>query len=222
MLLNRTVAWLCFLLSQGTIIISYLVALQYDHPLVLSCNPFFQGCLNITDVGIYSPEGFIFRGGMIAACAFFVMWWLTSLEFIQQNQQRLSPLSVASAALGIIGAILLIIAEAVLVPPREDINWPIHIAGATFFFLITFVAQALHCFMVRNLDFISDKSKRIKLIIVLAQLLMFASYFIAAKSNSGILGGEVGEAVKNAAQWWLALLIALYYLSGILDWKKAD
>lgn len=215
MLLNRTIAWICFILSQGTIAISYLVSLQYDHPKVLSCNPFIQGCLNITDAGIYSPEGFIFRGGMITACAFFIMWWLISLEFIQQKQQGFSKLNVASTALGILGAVLLIIATAVLVPPREDINWTVHVAGATLFFLVTFGAQALHYYMIKGLDFFSDKSKRYKFINVLTQAFMIAMYFLMDNTDSG----EIGDIIKNAVEWWLALLIAVYFLTAILDWK---
>ena len=217
MLLNRTIAWICFVLSQGTIAISYLVSLQYDHPKVLSCNPFLQGCLNITDAGIYSPEGFIFRGGMIAACAFFIMWWLISYEFVYEKQQTHSKLNISATALGIVGSILLIVATAVLVPPRDDINWTVHVAGATLFFLVTFAAQVLHYIMSRTQNFISDKSKRLKLINVVTQGSMIALFFILDNTNSG----EMGDLINNAIEWWLALLIAVYYLTSVLDWKKA-
>ena len=215
MLLNRSIAWICFLLSQGTIAISYLVALQYEHAKVLSCNPFFQGCLNITDAGIYSPEGFIFRGGMIAACAFFIMWWMISHEHIYGLLNRLSKLSLASSGLGIIGAILLIIATAVLVPPRDDINWTVHVAGATLFFLVSFAAQALHIYTLYQADLnlhFSKKSRAVKLGIVIIQAIMI----VTALAIDYL---DVWGALKNAIEWWLALLIALYFLSSAWDWK---
>lgn len=218
MLLNRTVAWICFILSQGTIAISYLVALQYEHTKVLSCNPFFQGCLNITDAGIYSPEGFIFRGGMIAACAFFIMWWMISHEHIHNLLNRTSKLNTTATVLGAIGAILLIIATAVLVPPRDDINWTVHVAGATLFFLVTFAAQAVHIFRLYQADLkphFSKQSLTAKLVIVLVQALMI----ITALTIDYL---DVWDALKNAIEWWLALLIALYFLTSAWDWKNLE
>ena len=218
MLLNRSIAWICFVLSQGTIAISYLVALQYEHAKVVSCNPFFQGCLNITDAGIYSPEGFIFRGGMIAACAFFIMWWMISHEHIHKLLTRSSKVSLASSALGGIGAVLLIIATAVLVPPRDDINWTVHVAGATLFFLVSFAAQALHIFRLYKDDLkphFSKKSLTAKLAIVIIQAIMI----VTALTIDYL---DVWDALKNAIEWWLALLIALYFLTGIWDWKSTD
>lgn len=96
MILTRSIALLSFLVSQVTIAISYYIALQYDHPKVESCNPFFDGCLNITDAGIYSPEGFIFRGGMIAACAFFIMWWIASFERISVVVNKITIMVVSA------------------------------------------------------------------------------------------------------------------------------
>ena len=33
---------------------------------------------------------------------------------------------------------------------------------------------------------------------------------------------DVWDALKNAIEWWLALLVALYFLTGIWDWKSTD
>ncbi len=216
MTLKSLLALTCFILSQGTIAISYLVSLQYMHEKVESCNPFIQGCLNITDAGIYSPEGFIFRGGMIAACAFFIMWWAVSFQHINTLLNRTSKLNISSTALGIIGAICLIVATAVLIPPRSVINWDLHTAGAILFFLISFVAQALHCFIcyraeIRHL-FLS-KSLKAKLINVIIQGLMIATALTLKWLDTG---GDIG----NAIEWWLALLIALYFLASFWDWQK--
>ncbi len=30
------------------------------------------------------------------------------------------------------------------------------------------------------------------------------------------------DLIINAIEWWLALLIALYFLTGYWDWKEAD
>ncbi len=213
MSLKSLLALTCFILSQGTIVVSYLIALQYDHPKVESCNPFFQGCLNITDAGIYSPEGYVFRGGMIAACAFFIMWWAVSFNALKRHTT--SYLNHLASTLGIIGATLLIIATAVLIPPREAINWDVHVSAAILFFLVTFVAQAVHlamCVTKKVKASLSALSLKIKCASIIIQGVMI----IVGLSLKFL---DTGDLVVNAIEWWLALLIAVYFASAYDDWK---
>jgi len=214
MSLKPLLAIACLIISQGTILISYMIALQFDHPKVESCNPFIQGCLNITDAGIYSPEGYVFRGGMISACAFFIMWWAVSFVHIKRISAHW--LNTTSSTLGVIGAILLIIATAVLIPPREAINWDVHIAGATLFFLVTFIAQALHlalCLRKEIKPSMSDISIKLKWAAVVLQGLMIALVLILKVLDTG-------DVIGNAIEWWLALLIGVYFYSTYYDWQK--
>lgn len=215
MSLKSLLALACLFLSQGSIIISYLIALQFDHPKVESCNPFFQGCLNITDAGIYSPEGYVFRGGMISACAFFIMWWFVSY-------QHFKPLGCVflnkvSCALGVIGALLLIMATAVLIPPRDAINWDVHVAGAILFFLVTFLAQALHlvlCLQKEIKATLTRISLNIKWATVITQGIMIIIALTLKAFNSG-------DEIVNAIEWWLALLIGVYFYSAFYDWQTS-
>ncbi|NVK37921.1 MAG: hypothetical protein HWE18_08355 [Gammaproteobacteria bacterium] len=215
MSLKSLLALACLILSQGTILLSYLIALQYDHPKVEACNPFFQGCLNITDAGIYSPEGYVFRGGMIAACAFFIMWWAVSFKEIKfYTATRLNHIA---SSLGIIGAILLIIATAVLIPPREAINWDVHVSAAILFFLVTFLAQALHlkiCLRKKVKRHLSKLSLKIKWVAVLVQAIMIII-------GLSLKHFDTGDEIVNAIEWWLALLIGVYFYSGYYDWKRS-
>jgi multisubunit Na+/H+ antiporter MnhG subunit len=211
--LKPLLALTCLILSQGTILVSYLIALQFDHPKIESCNPFFQGCLNITDAGIYSPEGYVFRGGMIMACAFFIMWWAVS--FKQLKSISTSWLNPASTILGVIGAILLIVATAVLIPPRDAINWDVHVAGAILFFLVTFVAQALHLALCSRKEIkltLKSISLKIKWVTVGVQGIMIAVALTFKALDSG-------DDIVNAIEWWLALLIAVYFYSAYYDWQ---
>ncbi|MFY0700245.1 MAG: hypothetical protein JXR04_05450 [Bermanella sp.] len=215
MSLKSLLALACLFLSQGSIIISYLIALQFDHPKVESCNPFFQGCLNITDAGIYSPEGYIFRGGMISACAFFIMWWFVS-------HQHFKPLGSAflnkvSCALGVIGALLLIMATAVLIPPRDAINWDVHVAGAILFFLVTFLAQALHLVLCLQKE-IKATLTRISLNIKWATVITQGIMIIIALTLKAL---DSGDEIVNAIEWWLALLIGVYFYSAFYDWQTS-
>lgn len=213
MSLKPLLALACLIISQGTILISYAIALQFDHPKVESCNPFLQGCLNITDAGIYSPEGYVFRGGMISACVFFIMWWTVSFKAL--NVKSKSWLNPASSVLGVIGALLLIMATAVLIPPRDTINWDVHVAGAILFFIVTFLAQALHLVLCTRKEIkssLSAKSLKIKWATVVIQGVMIAVALTFKALDSG-------DDIVNAIEWWLALLIAVYFYSAYFDWQ---
>ena len=214
--LPQRLALLCFLVSQGIILISYVISFQLGH--VETCNPFFQGCLNITDAGIQSPEGYWFRGGMISACALFCVWWAFNYQWLKIQLTEASKLNKASAVVGILGAICLIIATAVLVPERKDIDWTIHVAGAVFFFILSFVAQAINTYLLHKSGLkskLSNFSYKAKLVNVLVQGAMIAVFLVLAILDSG-------ESIVNAIEWWLALLIALYFLTGVLDWKDEN
>ncbi len=214
--LPQRLAVLCFLVSQGIILISYVISFQLGH--VETCNPFFQGCLNITDAGIQSPEGYWFRGGMIAACALFCVWWAFNHQDLKKQLGKASKLNNASAIVGILGAICLIVATAVLVPERKDINWTVHVAGAVFFFILSFVAQAINTYLLHKTTLksaLSNLSYKGKLYNVVIQGIMIATFLILE-----FTGGS--DLVINAIEWWLAFLIALYFLTGALDWKDKN
>ena len=70
---GQFIALASFVLSMGTIAVTYFVGTSAGTAEL--CNPFFDGCTDITHTGMKGDAGFIFRGGMIAACAFFVIWW---------------------------------------------------------------------------------------------------------------------------------------------------
>ena len=208
----KKIAIACFITSQATILISYWVALMFDHPKVKSCNPFFEGCLNITDAGIYSPEGYIFRGGMISACVLFIIWWQLSFQLLKSNTHYVN-VNRLSNLLGTLGAICLIVATAVLVPPRSAINWDVHVSGAILFFLLSFAGQVCQLFVLTKQSKhmkLTQTSLKIKATIVGLQGLMITTFLILEWLS-------IGDAIVNAIEWWLALLIGLYYLAAYWD-----
>jgi hypothetical protein len=151
---------------------------------------------------------------MITACAFFIMWWMVS--FKQLKSLSTSWLNPASSVLGVIGALLLIIATAVLIPPRDAINWDVHVAGALLFFIVTFIAQALHlalCLRKEIKPSLSSISLKIKWITVGVQAAMIAVALIFKILDSG-------DEIVNAIEWWLALLISVYFYSAYYDWQE--
>ncbi len=212
--LPQKISVLSFVVSQVIIILSYAISVHFGH--VESCFPYLQGCLNITDAGIYSPEGYVFRGGMITACAFFIVWWGISHQWLKLQLTDHDKHIKIMSALGVIATIGLIVATAVLIPDRKAIVWTPHVIGAMVFFTVSFAAQALMTYLVYRPEIkstLSNKSLLAKLIIVAVQGVMIVTFLVLELTDGS-------EAVRSAIEWWLALLIALYFLTSTWDWKN--
>jgi hypothetical protein len=214
MTLSQKISILSFVVSQVVIVVSYLVGISYGN--VESCFPYIQGCLNITDAGIYSPEGYVFRGGMITACAFFIVWWGISHQWLKLQLTGHDTKIRIMSAMGVIATLGLIVATAVLIPDRKAIAWTPHVIGAMLFFTLSFAAQALMTYLVYRPELksvITNKSRIAKLIIVKIQALMIFTFLYLELTDGS-------ESIRSAIEWWLALLIALYFLSTAWDWKN--
>jgi hypothetical protein len=214
MTLPQKISILSFVVSQVVIVVSYLVGISYGN--VESCFPYIQGCLNITDAGIYSPEGYVFRGGMITACAFFIVWWGISHQWLKLQLTGHDTRIRIMSTLGVIATLGLIVATAVLIPDRKAIAWTPHVIGAMLFFTLSFAAQALMTYLVYRPELksvVTSKSRIAKLIIVKIQALMIFTFLYLELTDGS-------ESIRSAIEWWLALLIALYFLSTAWDWKN--
>ncbi len=211
--LPQKISLLSFVVSQVVIIVSYIISVQYGH--VEACLPYLEGCLNITDAGIYSPEGYVFRGGMITACAFFIVWWGISHQWLKlQLTQQNTKIRIMSA-LGVVASLGLVVATAVLIPDRKAIAWTPHVIGAMVFFSASFAAQLLMTYLLHRPEIkarISNKSLMSKVLIVAVQGVMIATFLYLELSDGS-------ESIRSAIEWWLALLIALYFLTASWDWQ---
>ena len=211
----RFIPLACFFVSQITILLSYAIAVSLQHPAVLSCNPFISGCLNITDAGIYDPEGFVFRGGMISACVFFMLWWALNHQWFEE-QGVSSIANKLLTALGMFSSFCLIVSTVTLYPPRDAIDWDLHVPAAILFFLLTFAAQAIHLglYLLLFKQRPSGIDLRLKWFSVVLQGVLIA----VALTLKAL---DAGENIGNAIEWWLALFVAVYYLSNYWNWRSA-
>ncbi len=212
--LSQKISVLSFVVSQVVIVLSYMISVSYGH--VEACFPYIQGCLNVTDAGIYSPEGYVFRGGMITACAFFIVWWGISHQWLKMQLTDHNTKIRIMSAMGVIATLGLIVATAVLIPDRKAIAWTPHVIGAMLFFTVTFAAQALMTYLVYRPELkgvLSKKSRIVKLIIVKIQAIMILVFLYLELADGS-------ETIRSAIEWWLTLLIALYFLSTTWDWKN--
>ena len=204
-----------FWLSHATFWFTFLLGMYLGNSPV--CVPYLTGCTSITATGVPDPQAFFFRGGLIAACVLFVFWWYSMQAWLTQLAPGRQINTVKyMTMIGIFSSICLIISTAVMRPERGELPWRTHTIAAALFFLISLLVQTRVTLYLRQLqkqgiDIGSSLPFKTKLIIAQWGFLFFMLYL-------QIFDGT--KAWKNVVEWWMALLIGLYYLSSARDWGK--
>lgn len=211
--LPQRIAYGSFWLSHATFWFTLLLGMYLGNSPV--CIPYLTGCTSITATGIPDPQAFFFRGGLISACVLFMFWWYCMKAWLTELAPDRPLLTIRMMVMfGIISSVCLIVATAVLRPEKGELPWKAHTIGAALFFLISLLVQTRVTFFLRDLQkhgkqISSSLPFKIKLII--AQwffLIVMVVLQLTDSSNNW----------KNVVEWWMALLIGLYYLSSAQDW----
>ncbi len=208
---GQYVALSSFLLSMGTIAITYAVAIaQGTAP---ACNPFLVGCTDITHTGMKGDAGFIFRGGMVAACVFFLFWWHVMSAWLKPVSGVISRRVMVF--FGALGAIGLLAGTAVLLPEKADTHWGVHVRGANLFFQGMLIALSINYVLIfkarkQGLMVPSFWFKTTLIGLLWFQFIAFAGVTIGVEMSHG----------KRIIEWWATAFIGLYMLSAWWDWKS--
>ena len=156
--------------------------------------------------------GFIFRGGMIAACAFFVIWWQIYRVWLAQHSGRIALGFMQF--FGVLAAIGLLAGTAVLLPEKADTRWGVHVRGANLFFqgmLIALTIAYVLTFKARK-NGLSVPSFAVKTGVMAVLWIMFIAF-------AGVTVGIEMSHGKRIIEWWATLFIGVYFLSSFWDWK---
>lgn len=208
---GQTIALLSFVLSMGTIAVTYGVAVSQETAAI--CNPFIDGCTDITHTGMKGDGGFIFRGGMIAASAFFIVWWHIMRAWLQPYSNRIAL--NAMQFFGTLAAVGLLVGTAVLLPEKDATRWGVHVRGANLFFqgmLIALTINFVLIFKARKnaLEVPSFKAKALVMGILWFMFIAFAGVTVGIEMSHG----------KRIIEWWATLFIGMYFFTAYWDWKK--
>ncbi|ASP37451.1 hypothetical protein CHH28_01595 [Bacterioplanes sanyensis] len=208
---GQSIALLCFIFSMGTIALTYGVAAAQQTAAI--CNPFIDGCTDITHTGMKGDAGFIFRGGMIAACAFFMVWWVAMRAWLSEYAGKKALNSMQF--FGWLAALGLLVGTAVLLPEKDATRWAVHVKGANLFFQGMLIALTINYVLI-----VKAKKKgllvpsfRIKSAIMAILWFMFVAF-------AGVTVGVEMSHGKRIIEWWATLFIGLYFLSAFWDWKE--
>lgn len=208
---GRLIALACFIFTAGTISLSYYLAIQQGHAPV--CNPFIEGCTDITHTGMKGSAGMLFRAGMIIGCVFIAHWWFCMNIWLKPHA------SVVMRRLmlffGILSVAGLIMGTAVIMTTHETSLWSLHIRGANLFFQASLLAFIFNYRLVyvrhkKHQKVPSFKLKTLLFILIMLVVIAFAALGIKEYMNKG----------EIVLEWWSTSLICLYYLSSFWDWKQ--
>lgn len=210
----RPVALWAALLPFIAVHLTYLVAAS--HQLVEWCFPYLDSCTSISATGRHPPASYLFRAMMLPSAVFLVgYWWLTRhwLASLAGDNRGLGWMFW----LGLVAACGLVAYVTVLGEAGERWQRQRRI-GTVLFFSFTFLSQLL---LVAQLRARAD---------VLRAARPFARLMLA---NCGLLLGlgvatviwealdEPGyDAVEDAFEWVLALLLQVNILLGYLLWRR--
>jgi hypothetical protein len=214
MSLSQALALGCFWVSHLTFWVTLLMGFLLGTTDV--CLPYLTGCTSISATGIPDPQAFVFRGGLIAACVLFVLWWYAMQSWLLQLAPQQPILTVRyMVAVGVFSSVCLIVATAVLRPDKANLPWAVHTIAAALFFLVSLAVQTriTHwlCYLQRGGVDIGN-SLSLKFFLV-----YFQWFWVLVMIVLQVAGAD--DQWKNIVEWWLALLIGLYYLSSYGDWK---
>lgn len=120
--------------------------------------------------------------------------------------------------LGQIGSVMLYVGSVVMETPSET-PWAFHIACASGFFILTFVANALFLKAMWNRNIISKESIRFKTVMVIVQAALITANVTLTVSKQGVGGDEAKGNFPGGAllEWLLTFATWGYNFSFVRD-----
>ncbi|MBA56343.1 MAG: hypothetical protein CMK89_17985 [Pseudomonadales bacterium] len=199
-------AWCAALLPLLTTHTTYLVAANYE--LVHWCVPYWDSCTSISATGRQLPAKYIFKLGMIpAALLTALLWW----ALWQWGRSMGVRSTIWMPVLGVVAALCLILYTLALGEVGDGYRLLRRI-GVVFAFAFTFIAQVLltrQTLMIslRQPDFGFGRDYRWMLRVQLVLL----SIGMTSVILDGIMG-DAYDAIEDAFEWWMALLLNGYFV----------
>ncbi|WP_419812163.1 hypothetical protein [Bacterioplanoides sp.] len=208
---GQVTALLSFILSMGTIAVTYWIGTTQGTAEL--CNPFIDGCTDITHTGMKGDGGFIFRGGMIAATVFFMIWWQLMRSWLQPYSGKVALNFMQF--FGTLAAVGLLVGTAVLLPEKDATRWGVHVRGANLFFQGMLIALTINFVLIvkarkQGLSVPSFRCKTALMAILWFMFIAFAGVTVGIEMSHG----------KRIIEWWATLFIGCYFLTSFWDWKS--
>lgn len=215
----RLVALLAATLPFAAVHLTWLVAAS--HGLVEWCNPYFDSCTSISATGRHPPASYVFRATMLPAAVVLALYWWCNyswLRWMQPEGARLRSLRWM-LVLGLLACLGLVLYVTVL--GEAGAAWRFQRrAGTVLFFSFTFLSQFLLSLQLQAL------SARLPQVQSLARGMWWLCCLLLALGILTVVlqawDGVLYDAVEDAFEWVLSLLLQANFLLGYLVWRRAN
>ncbi len=211
-------AWIAAILPLATTHICYLVAAWYQH--VPWCIPYWDSCTSISATGRVFPAKWLFKAGMIpTAMVITLLWWCT-WHWLRGLDLATHPKTLRSMpVLGTVAALSLILYTLALGEVGEGYR-VIRRTGVVFTFALTYISQLLLVQLLGALARIDPnpiirlwRRRMMGLLVVLLSVGILSVLLDA-------LMGDAYDAIEDAFEWWLALMLYFYFALLAMFWQQ--
>jgi len=183
--------------------------LSSSHQVIPSCLPYLQGCTSISAAGRQPPGSFAFKASMLPVAGLSLVFWALCGSWLQAIGDRARGQGIAIGALGIVGALFLVLYVTFLGSSGEFYGL-MRRYGTTVYFSFTYLAQLL---VVGRLMAIQQQRATgfapwiVKAMAALAAIALLAGLATIPLRNFV----EDDDALENILEWNVALLMHLQF-----------
>lgn len=214
------IAWATALIPFITIHVSYLLAASQVH--VEWCVPYWDSCTSISATGRLLPEKLWFKSLMIPAALTSILLWWSAAAWCRQVGRSPYPYPRTLRCMPMLGtlAAVFLILYTVALGESGDAYSNIRRIGVTLAFAFTYLAQLL---FTHQLGDIGLQRQDLKLQRWYPRLLGLNIVLLVVGITTVILDALMpllyDEYMEDAFEWWLALLLNLYFVFIALIWR---
>lgn len=212
------IAWAAALIPFVTTHISYLLAAGFVH--VEWCMPYWDSCTSISATGRHLPEKIWFKALMIpAALTTALLWWCAAAWCRIEGSHRYPRTLRCMPVLGTLAALFLILYTAAL-GESGDAYSTMRRIGVTLAFAFSYLSQLM---LTRLLGDIGTQRQSQRLMRWYPRLLGLNMLLLAVGISTVILDALIpllyDEHLEDALEWWMALLLNLYFAFIAIAWR---
>lgn len=215
--LTQLVCLVCALLPFIAVQWAYLQAASDGQ--VSWCMPYIDSCTSISATGRRPPASFVFRGLMLPSAAFMMLYWWLHWYWLHGVQASKGPcnsmLTLGSLACMGLAAYVTVLGEA------GDLWRLQRKIGTVLFFSFTFLAQLLLAAQLRTLPAaVHSRAQAVGgRLLRLCQLMLVIGIFSVLVQ---LLNKDWHDAIEDAIEWQLALLLQLNFLFSAALWRRGE
>lgn len=207
------------LLPAIATIVAYLISVSSG--LIPSCNPYFDGCVSISQAARHDLPNHIFRALVLPGATLQALTWILCAQWLKSLDAVAGKYSIALAWIGTLAGAFLVLYGAFLGTEGETYQW-LRRYGINFYFGFTYLCMLLTNAKVLRLAQAGWLRVPLRLDRVLGVLsllvLVFGLTNLFAKSL--LSDAQLADRIENILEWYAASAFMLFFATLAWLWKR--